>query len=152
VFGVAGKLSHGWIKWTVTAFLGFIFWTIPTALAIEAESSMRPALNVIAAFGFVTASTSACFALAAIFLRYWTKPSRFLATLSNQAYGIYFFHYGIVIWLQYMLLDLPLVAPLKAAIVTGGTLFLSWAASVTAARIGSETMLAKARSNAATLR
>jgi len=143
LFGAAGNLSHGWIKWTATAFLGFIFWTIPTALAIQAESSIIPLLNVIAAFGFVTASTSACFALAAVFLRYWTEPSRFLATLSTHAYGIYFFHYGIVLWLQYMLLDLPLIAPLKAAIVIAGTLFLSWAASAMAARIGSEVMLAR---------
>jgi hypothetical protein len=40
-------------------------------------------------------------------------------------------------------LDLPLIAPLKAAIVVAGTLFLSWAGSAMAARIVSEIMLAR---------
>jgi hypothetical protein len=55
--------------------------------------------------------------------------------LSDHAYGIYFFHYVFVLWLQYMLLDLLLIAPLKAAIVIAGALLLSWAASTMTGQI-----------------
>jgi hypothetical protein len=48
---------------------------------------------------------------------------------------IYFFHYVFVLWLQYMLLDLLLIAPLKAAIVIAGALLLSWAASTMTGQI-----------------
>jgi hypothetical protein len=55
--------------------------------------------------------------------------------LSDHAYGIYFFHFVFVLWLQYMLLDLLLIAPLKAAIVIAGALLLSWAASTMTGQI-----------------
>ena len=47
------------------------------------------------------------------------------AILSANAYSLYLVHYVFVVWLQYALLALPLFAVVKAAIVFGGTLFLS---------------------------
>jgi surface polysaccharide O-acyltransferase-like enzyme len=98
-------------------------------LVAQEEGSLVAPLNLAAAIGFVVATTSACFALAAIFCCYGTEPSPLLTRLSDHAYGIYFFHYGFVLWLQYLLLDLPLIAPVKAAIVIVAALLLSWAAS-----------------------
>jgi hypothetical protein len=53
----------------------------------------------------------------------------------GAAYGIYFVHYVFVIWLQYVLLGVPLFAIAKAAIVFTGALMLSWAAAAAVCRI-----------------
>jgi hypothetical protein len=42
---------------------------------------------------------------------------------------MYLLHYIFVVWLQYALLELPLLAIAKATIVLGGTLVLAWAAT-----------------------
>jgi glucans biosynthesis protein C len=61
--------------------------------------------------------------------------SRVLDSLSRNAYGIYLIHYVFVVWLQYALLNAPLFAFAKAAIVFGGTLVLSWATSAALRRL-----------------
>jgi glucans biosynthesis protein C len=65
----------------------------------------------------------------AIFLHFARNRSRVLDSLSRNAYGMYLIHYVFVVWLQYALLNAPLFAVAKAAIVFGVTLVLSWAAS-----------------------
>jgi surface polysaccharide O-acyltransferase-like enzyme len=52
-----------------------------------------------------------------------------LESLKDNAYGIYIVHYVFVVWLQYALLEAPLHAVVKGAIVFTGALALSWAAS-----------------------
>ena len=63
-----------------------------------------------------------------------TRPSRILAALAENAFGIYFFHFGFVLWLQYMLLSLPPASGIKFAIVSSGVLVLSWAAAAGVSR------------------
>ncbi len=148
-FSAGGKLAQSWARWLALSLLGFIAWITGTAMSAGAESSLSSILQVLAGLGFSVASAAACFTLAAIFLRYWTEPSLILGVLSEHAYPIYFFHYGFVLWLQYALLDVPLVAPIKAAIVICGTLLLSLAASsvVAGVRLHSLTpMLERVRS------
>jgi hypothetical protein len=50
-------------------------------------------------------------------------------------YGLYLVHYNFVVWLQYALLGTALFAMVKAAIVFGGTLVLSWIAVLAVQRI-----------------
>jgi hypothetical protein len=134
IFRAAGKLAGRWLIWAVGAFLAFVLWIIPTALARDAATAPLPGLQFLAALAFVISSTTACFALAAIFLRFATVPSRMLSKLSENAYGIYVFHYLFVIWLQYLLLQLPLFAIVKFAIVFAAALFMSWAAMAATSR------------------
>jgi hypothetical protein len=124
-----GRLAQCWIIWLGAAIAAFPLWIMPTALTIEGGFEELTGLQIAAALGFVLASTAACFAMIAIFLRFGARPSAALAVLSENAYGIYFFQSGFVLWLQYMLLDAPLHAFVKFAIVAGGALALSWAAS-----------------------
>jgi hypothetical protein len=124
-----GRLAQRWMIWLAGAIAAFPLWIIPTALTAEGDFGASAALQTAAGLGFVAASTAACFAIIAVFLRFGARPSTALAVLSDNAYGIYFFHFGFVLWLQYMLLDAPLYAFVKLAIVAGGTLALSWAAS-----------------------
>ena len=73
--------------------------------------------------------------LIAVSLRFATRQSRILDSLSANAYALYLFHYGFVVWLQYTLLTAALFAVVKAAIVFGGTLALSWIAALAVQRI-----------------
>ena len=52
-----------------------------------------------------------------------------IGSLSNNAFGMYLLHYIFVVWLQYALLGLALLAIAKAMIVLGGTLVFAWAAT-----------------------
>ncbi len=123
-----GILARCWGIWTASAFGAFFTWIIPTALIVEKPAgSALPGLELLASIGFVVASVSACFALVAVFLHFAGTRSPILDDLSNNAYGIYLIHYLFVIWLQYLLLGMPLLAPVKAVIVFVGTLFMSWA-------------------------
>jgi surface polysaccharide O-acyltransferase-like enzyme len=82
-----------------------------------------------AALGFVFACASACFSAFSLFMRFATTRLRIADSLSDNAYGMYLIHYVFVVWLQYALLTAPLLAIVKAGIVFGVTLALSWAAS-----------------------
>jgi peptidoglycan/LPS O-acetylase OafA/YrhL len=54
---------------------------------------------------------------------------RLFDSLKDNAYGMYLIHYPFIVWLQFAMLPTNLPAILKAAVVFGGTLALSWAAS-----------------------
>ena len=62
------------------------------------------------------------------------RRTRLLDSLSANAYGLYLVHYTFVVWLQYVLLTAALFAMVKAAIVFGGTLVLSFITVLTARR------------------
>jgi surface polysaccharide O-acyltransferase-like enzyme len=71
----------------------------------------------------------------AINLHFATNHSRRLDSLSANVHGLYLVHYNFVVWLQYALLGTALFAMVKAAIVFGGTLVLSWIAVLAVQRI-----------------
>jgi surface polysaccharide O-acyltransferase-like enzyme len=75
------------------------------------------------------------FFLIAISLHFATKHSRLLNSLSGNANGLYLLHYNFVVRLQYAVLGATLFAAIKAAIVFGGTLVLSWIAVLAVQRI-----------------
>jgi hypothetical protein len=75
------------------------------------------------------------FFLIAISLHFATKHSRPLDSLSAKAYGLYLVHYNFVVWLQHVLQGAALFAVIKAAIVFGGTVVLSWIAVLAVQRI-----------------
>jgi peptidoglycan/LPS O-acetylase OafA/YrhL len=70
-----------------------------------------------------------------VFLRFAARRWPPSDSLSQNAYAIYLVHYAFVIWLQYLLLGLALVAVAKGAIVFAGTLLLSWGAAAMLSRI-----------------
>jgi surface polysaccharide O-acyltransferase-like enzyme len=132
-FSATAKLAERWITWTATAFAGFCIWIAATAAGTVANMG-SVATELIASCGFVIACTSACLALPSVFLRFSTRPSQTLMRLGDNAFGIYFFHLFFTVWLQYLLLTLPLFAVVKAALVFTGAVFGSWTATVTVAR------------------
>jgi glucans biosynthesis protein C len=90
-------------------------------------------MQIVANFGFVVSCATACFFFAAVILRFATRRSRLLDSLSENAYGMYLVHDVFVVWLQYLLLGAAAIA--KASIVFGVTLLLSWAATAIMCRV-----------------
>ena len=89
-------------------------------------------VDIAADLMFVLACASGCFFLVATSLRFLTKRSAALNSLSVNAFSLYLVHYDFVVWLQYALLGWSLFALIKGAIVFGATLILSWITVVSA--------------------
>jgi hypothetical protein len=121
-----GMLTQRWKGWTVAAMVAFLLWMGLTAASMHYTTSL--ALQFGAAVSYGVAGASGCFFMLAGCLRYCAFPSRLLASLSNNAFGMYLIHYPFVVWLQFALLGLTLFALAKAAVVLAGTLGLSFAA------------------------
>jgi glucans biosynthesis protein C len=130
-----GLLARRWAIWLVAALAAFLLWIAPTALVFDLRDAAPLGLQIGADLGFVLSCASSFLFVIAVFVHFASTRSRVLDSLSRNAYGIYLVHYVFVVWLQYALLNAPLFAFAKAAIVFGGTLVLSWAASAALRRL-----------------
>ena len=130
-----GPLAHGWRTWAAGALIGFMLWIIPTGLIVKGQGAALPPVQIAADLGFVLFAASACFGFAAAFLRFAGARWPIFDSVSENAYGIYLFHYVFVIWTQYLLLGVSLPAIVKGLIVFVVTVALSWAASAALRRV-----------------
>ncbi len=121
---MGGMLAQRWALWLVSAAAAFMLWMAATALTM---GGAVPQLEVIPAFAFTLSSATASLGFASVFLRFANRPWRLLASISENAYGIYLVHYVFVIWLQYLLLGIALFALAKGALAFTGALLSSWA-------------------------
>ncbi len=129
----SGALARGWAAWLALA-LGFLaLWMALTSASMSYGAGAPFLLQVAVGASFTLACAAGGFCVMAICLRFGTRRSRILDSLSGRSFGLYLVHYVYVVWLQYALLDLDLPAVFKAATVFGGTLVLSWT-TVTALR------------------
>jgi surface polysaccharide O-acyltransferase-like enzyme len=94
-----------------------------------------PVLEIIADLGLVLSCAGISFGLAAVFVRFATVRWPGFDSLSDHAYGIYLVHYVFVIWLQYILLGVALLAIAKGAIVFSGAVMLSWVTAAALCRV-----------------
>jgi surface polysaccharide O-acyltransferase-like enzyme len=92
-------------------------------------------LQVLGDLALVTFAAAACFSMTGIFLRFANGRWPVIDSISEHAYGIYFFHYLFVVWLQYALLDFAVPAVIKGVAVFVGTVLFSWAASAATTRL-----------------
>lgn len=129
-----GILARHWVSALVTALLTLFLWMGLTALTMNGGGS--PVVQFAAELSYVPACAAGCFFLIAVCLRFATGHWRLIGYLSANAYGIYLVHYAFIVWLQYALLALPLLAIFKASIVFSGTLALSVATIFAAQRLG----------------
>ena len=131
------------IRWVPGAALGYVargcIRCVLAAGTRQHEAEIRDDLQAewgpIPELGFVLSCASSSFFVVAVFLHFARIRSRVLNSLSRNAYGMYLVHYVFVVWLQYGLLNTPLFALAKAAIVFGVTLVLSWATSAALRRL-----------------
>ncbi len=129
LFRSDGMLARRWLRWLCAAPAAFAIWMLATALTFKAESASLLLFEIAAELAFVLSSATACFAFAAVFVRFAARPWPLFDNLSEHAYGMYLVHYVFVLWLQYLLLGVALVAVAKGAIVFTGSVILSWAAT-----------------------
>jgi hypothetical protein len=101
-------------------------WLSVTALIMPDPAAASLGLQILDDLSFVAACLASCFFMMAVFLRFAMKHWPVFDSLRNNAYGMYLLHYAFVVWLQYAMLPVELPAILKASIVFGGTLLLSW--------------------------
>jgi glucans biosynthesis protein C len=121
-----GKLVRGWNVWFVASIVSFVTWLGVAGLATQ-FSSPPLGLQILQAFCFVASCGTICLFVLALFMRFANRPLPALDFLSDNAFGLYLVHYVFVVWLQYMLLGVAIFAIIKALIVFGGTLILSYA-------------------------
>jgi hypothetical protein len=133
VVSVDGILARHWARWLAAALASLFLWMGLTGLTLNGAAPL--AVEIAADLSFVLACATGCFFLIAVSLHFATAHSRRLDSLSANAYGLYLVHYNFVVWLQYALLGTVLFAMVKAAIVFGGTLVLSWIAVLAVQRI-----------------
>jgi hypothetical protein len=134
LFATDGMPARRWGRWVGGALALFVLWIIPTALNVKGEGESLPGLQIAADLALVLYAASACIGLAAIFLRFAAVPRPILHGLSENAYGMYLFHYVFVMWAQYALLGAALPAIVKGVIVFAVTLVLSWATAAAVCR------------------
>jgi hypothetical protein len=124
-----GPLARHWAIWLAAAVGGWILWALPTSLTLEGRQAPL-IVHVAGAVGFSIACAAGCFSFLAICLRFATQRHWALDSLSANAYNMYLNHYVFMVWLQFAMLELALMAIGKAAIVFLGTFVLSWALAV----------------------
>lgn len=129
-----GALSRHWKTWLAVSFGSLCVWIGFTALTMGDEPAPL-FLRFLAYLAFAPACVSGGLFLIAVCLHFGQKQWPLFQSLGANAYGIYLIHYISVIWLQYALLGVVLLAPAKAAIVFAGALALSWATTVAVCRI-----------------
>ncbi len=127
LFAAEGRLAQHWGRWLAVALASFALWITLAALMVAGDA--LPGLQIGSVLAQATFAASACFAAAAIFQRFAARSWPILDSISENAYGIYLFHYLFVLWTQYLLLGAALPAIVKAALVFGIVLSLSWAAT-----------------------
>ena len=135
LLNVNGMLVQQWHYWVFGSIGAFVLWIGPTALIVRDGITLMGGLQVAANLSLVIFVGAACFGMIAMLLRYGTVHWPVNDRISENAYGIYFFHYTIAVWLQFALLRIALPAIAKGLVVLAGTLLLSLAASVLTNRI-----------------
>jgi hypothetical protein len=125
-----GMLARRWSVWLPCAFVSLLLWMGLTGLTLSYATSAPLMLIIVANVSFVLAGASSFHFVMAACLRFGAVRSRVFDGLSKNAFGIYLLHYAPLVWLQYALLNIPLSAIAKAVIVFGGTLLLTFAATI----------------------
>jgi hypothetical protein len=128
-------LVRRWAFWLAGIPASFVLWIVPTGLIVKGHGAALPGLQTLADLGAVLFAASACFGMSAVFLRFAAVRLPILDGVSENAYGIYLFHYVFVLWTQYLLLGVSLPAIAKGLIVFAVSLALSWAASAALRRV-----------------
>ena len=128
VLAPESDLPKRWPWWVGLAFGAYAAASATTLIALKAHASQQgwaSAVNV----GFVVSCATSSVAFLSIFIRFLQVRVRFLDSLSENSYGIYLVHYGLVTWFQHWMLPTQLPAAAKLAIVFLGALSSSWVVS-----------------------
>jgi hypothetical protein len=132
---VNGAVVKQWRYWAIGSFCSFLVWLIPTALIIKVPGAQVTILRLISDLGLVSFVGAACFGFVGFSLRFGGARWPLIEGISENAFGIYFFHFLFVLWAQFAFLALPLPAIIKGGSVLIVSLVLSWLTSIGAWRM-----------------
>jgi surface polysaccharide O-acyltransferase-like enzyme len=139
-----GALARRWPWWlaaTIVTYAGLIGLIFYKREFLPDPNDPPQWWDNVHAFFFACFSASQTINLLALFLKFDNGGSSILDPLRESSFGIFLFHYVPVLWLQYALLGIALApipqvtAILKALIVFGLTLAISWLATLALRRI-----------------
>ncbi|TNE43125.1 MAG: acyltransferase [Deltaproteobacteria bacterium] len=117
-FAANSSLSKRWWAWLGVCLLAFL------PLALLPPKVFKGQLHGLVLVTLI--GVTALFGFIGLFHRLTTGRVRWMDSLSQHSYGIYFVHYTYITWLQYALLDVSLHPAAKGLLVFSGTLALSW--------------------------
>jgi hypothetical protein len=129
LLALKGMLARRWAFWLASALASLFLWMGLTGLAMRFTAPTPFVLQIAVGISFALACASGCFFMLAACLHFATNRSRIFDSLSNNAFGMYLFHYIFVVWLQYAVLGMAWFAIAKAVTVFSGTVLLSWTTS-----------------------
>ena len=135
LFAADGPLVRRWAHLLVAGPLLLGAWAGLTALTMNYPGGAPLALQAAAGLSFVLACFANCFLVLSLALRFGHLRAPLLDSLKANAFGMYLIHYLFIVWLQFAVLGLAVPAVVKAAIVFGGTLVLSWSATAGLRRV-----------------
>lgn len=122
-----GRLARHWFVWLLAALAFYSLVVVLEIVRLKGLIGLSPfAWQTFYGFAFVLSCAATTFGFISFFLRFANEPVPAFDALRSNAYGMYLIHYIFVIWLQYELLEVPLHAVAKAAIVFTGTVTLSF--------------------------
>jgi surface polysaccharide O-acyltransferase-like enzyme len=124
LLAVDGPLPARWGFWLTAALVSLAMWMGLTGLTLSGGASID--ITIASDLAYVLACAAGCLFLIAVSLRFAAGYSRILRGVAANAYGLYLLHYVFVVWAQYALLAAPLPATVKAPIVFGITVVLTW--------------------------
>jgi peptidoglycan/LPS O-acetylase OafA/YrhL len=131
---VLPMLARHWKRWAAAAVVLFGVW-----LAVSAKTFTTSAPSTFWQFADAVALAPACFASCCAALGLATRFAGARATALDSlracAFGMYWLHYPIVVWLQYAGLRFAAPAIPKALLVFVSATALSWAATALLLRV-----------------
>jgi len=128
-----GRLARRWPAWFSATFIFYLFSIIFLGKHLTNPSSVE--LKFIYAAFFILFCAACLLFFIGLFVRMMHRRLRVLDSLHENAYGIFLFHYPILIWLQYYLLNINLSAITKGFLVTAGAVSISWLTTAAIRRI-----------------
>jgi glucan biosynthesis protein C len=117
-----------WPLWLLLALLSFLAHWILSGGAVMKGFSPWVA-NAVLAIDFAACCAFTILAALGVCRTFIRRSWKLADHLSANAYGIYILHYGLVIWLQFLLVSRAMPAPVKFAITFSGALAASWIAT-----------------------
>ena len=129
ILSAEGKLAKQWKLWVSTAISFFMLFLFIFGAILEENSLPTYIPEILGGLAWELSCAATCLALLALFLRFARKPVLLFDKFSENAYGMYIFHYIFVIWLQFALLDVNMSGFAKGLIVSVLVVGLSWGTS-----------------------
>ncbi len=131
-----GALARNWRRLGALSAATLFTWMGLTGVTLNAPAFAPMPMRALSALAYVGASVAGVMLLMAISTRFLAQRIRWLEPLSRNALGIFILHYAPLVWMQYLMLDAPLPAIVKASFVFAVALPLSLALAVAMSRFG----------------